>query len=283
MRHGRPFLVKDHRLHGAFQLGDILLVAAITKTLSTSGTRNLPDPHTLPLSEPLLFQILRAQSLHPSKKLDFFKWCSLTHNIKHSACTYSHILRTASCSGFLHEVPPLLHSMKEDGVVVDSQTFKALLDEFIRSGKFDYALEILDIMEDVCAALNTDMYNSVLVALVRKNQVGLAMAILLKLLEGGDSTQVPNSIACNELLVALRKSDMRVEFKQDFDKLRERVKGLRWILGGYNICIHAFGCWGDLGTSLSLFREMKNSNLDYVGLDLSTCNSLIHVFCLVGR
>ncbi|KAM1406288.1 hypothetical protein ACFXTH_000976 [Malus domestica] len=124
MRHGRPFLVKDHHHDGAYQLGDILLMAAITKTLSTSGAHNLPDPHTLPLSEPLLFQILRAQSLHPSKKLDFFKWCYLTHNIKHFARTYSHILRTTSCSGFLHDVPQLLHSMKEDGVVVDSRPSK---------------------------------------------------------------------------------------------------------------------------------------------------------------
>ncbi|PQQ06680.1 pentatricopeptide repeat-containing protein [Prunus yedoensis var. nudiflora] len=228
MRHGRPFLVKEQR--SASQLGDILLVASITKTLSSSGTRNLPDPHTLSLSEPLLLQILRAQSLHPSKKLDFFKWCSLTHNIKHSARTYSHILRTASRAGFLHEVPHLLHSMKEDGVVVDSQTFKALLDAFIRS----------------------DMYNSVLAAL---------------LLEGGCSSQVPNSIACNELLVALRKADMRVEFKQVFDKLREN-KGFEMDNWGYNICIHAFGCWGDLGTSLSLFKEMKDSNLESVGPDL---------------
>lgn len=166
--------------------------------------------------------------------------------------------------------------------MVDSQTFKALLDAFIRSGKFDYALEILDIMEDVGAGLNTDMYNSVLVALVRKNQVGLAMAILFKLLEGRDSTQVPNSIACNELLVALRKSDMRVEFKQVFNKLRES-EGFEMDTWGYNICIHAFGCWGDLGTSLSLFREMKDSNLDYDGPDLSTYNSLIHVLCLVGK
>ncbi|KAM1069064.1 hypothetical protein TB1_001038 [Malus domestica] len=66
MRHGRPLRVKDHHHHGASQLGDIILLAAITKTLSTSGTRNLPDPHTLTLSEPLLLQILRAQSLHPS-------------------------------------------------------------------------------------------------------------------------------------------------------------------------------------------------------------------------
>ncbi|KAK9910045.1 hypothetical protein M0R45_034022 [Rubus argutus] len=239
MRHGRPLF--QAKAHGASsQLGDILLVASITKTLSQSGTRNLP--HSLPLSEPLLLQILRTQSLHPSKKLDFFKWCSLTHFIKHSACTYSHILRTACRAGFLHEIPGLLTAMKHDGVVVDSGTFKTLLDAFIRAGKFDMALEILDIMQEVGASLDTDMYNSVLVALVRKGQVGLAMSILVKLLEEG-SAQVPNCIACNELLVALRKADMRVEFKQVFDKLRgnKRFEMDTW---GYNICIHAFGCWG---------------------------------------
>lgn len=143
------------------------------------------------------------------------------------------------------------------------------------------ALEILDIMQELGASLNTDMYNSVLVALVRKGQLGLAMSILVKLLEEG-SAQVPNCIACNELLVALRKADMRVEFKQVFDKLREN-KWFEMDTWGYNICIHAFGCWGDLGTSLSLFKEMKDSKLDSVCPDLSTYNSLIHVLCLVGK
>ncbi|KAB2627607.1 pentatricopeptide repeat-containing protein [Pyrus ussuriensis x Pyrus communis] len=270
MRHGRPFLVKDRHHHGASQLGDILLVVAITDTLSTSGTRNLPEPHTqsvpahtLPLSEPLLLQILRAQFLHPSRKLEFFIWCSLTHNIKHSA-------RTASRSGFLHEVPQLLHSMKEDGVVVDSRTFKALLDAFIRSSNSITRLKFWIYGRCWCW-VETDMYNSVLVALVRKNQVGLATAILFKLLEGGDSIQVPNSIACNELLVALRKSDMIVELSKFLISL-ERVRGLRWILGAIIFAIHAFGCW-----------EMKDSNLDNIGPDLSTYNSLIHVLCLVGK
>ncbi|KAM1845584.1 hypothetical protein ACFX13_019875 [Malus domestica] len=108
------------------------------------------------------------------------------------------------------------------------------------------------------------------------------MAVLLKLLKGRDSTRVPNLIACNELLVALRKSDLRIELKQVFDKLRVS-EGFEMDTWGYNICIHAFGCWGDLGTSLSLFREMKDSYLDYIGPNLSTYNSLIHVLCLVGK
>ncbi|XP_050147318.1 pentatricopeptide repeat-containing protein At4g01570-like isoform X4 [Malus sylvestris] len=191
MRHGRPFLVKDHHHHGASQLGDILLVAAITKTLSISGTRNLPDPHTLPLSEPLLFQILRAQSLHPSKKLDFFKWCSLTHNIKHSARTYSHILRTASRAGFLHEVPQLLHSMKEDGVVVDSQTFKALLDAFIRSDglfkarKVNDGCQLFEKMVQNGVRASTWTYNILIDGLFRNGRAEAAYTLFCDLKKKG--------------------------------------------------------------------------------------------------
>lgn len=166
--------------------------------------------------------------------------------------------------------------MKQDGVVVHPETFKALLDTFILSGKFDYALEILDVMEELGTSLNSLIYNSVLVALVRKNQVGLALSIFFKLLQG--NSQLPSSIACNELLVALRKADMRLEFKRVFDKLRES-SGFEFDTRGYNICIHAFGCWGDLGSSLSLFREMKET----VGPDLCTYNSLILVLCFVGK
>ncbi|KAI9108462.1 hypothetical protein K1719_020653 [Acacia pycnantha] len=83
--------------------------------------------------------------------------------------------------------------MKEDGVVADSQAFKGILDSFIRSGKFDSALEIF------------------LIALVRNNQVCLALFIFLKLLDAesngcGDVGFAPNSFVCNELLAALRKA-----------------------------------------------------------------------------
>lgn len=170
--------------------------------------------------------------------------------------------------------------MKEDGVAVDSGTFKFLLDSFIRSSKIEFALEILDHMEELGTSLDPHMYNSVLVALVRKSQVGLALSMFLKLLE----VSVPSSIACNVLLVALRKANMRVEFKQVFDKLREK-KGFEFDTWGYNVSIYAFGCWGELATSLGLFNEMKEKSLGYgsLGPDLCTYNSLIHVLCLVGK
>ncbi|GLT34256.1 hypothetical protein SLA2020_087800 [Shorea laevis] len=293
MRHGGATLsssssglLKNPSAH----LGNILLIASLTKTLSESGTRNL-DPNSTPISEPLVNQILRKNSLDPSKKLDFFRWCcSLRPKFKHTAGTYSHMFRTLCSAGFLDEIPNLLVAMKEDGVVVGSETFKFLLDAFIRSGKFDSALEILDHMEELGTNLNPSVYGTVLVALVRKNQVGLALSIFLKLLEAsngvdnGGSTSLPGSIAFNELLVALRKADMRVEFKQVFDKLKEK-KGFELDTWGYNICIHAFGCWGDLVTSLRLFKEMKEKSLTSgeSGPDLCTYNSLIHVLCMVGK
>lgn len=184
--------------------------------------------------------------------------------------------------------------MKEDGVLVDSETFKFLLDAFIRSGKFDTALEILDYMEELGDGLNPSVYDSVLVALVKKDQVDLALSIFFKLLEGcygndnGNSVicSLPGSVAINQLLVALRKADMRAEFKQVFDKLRGKKK-FEFDTCGYNVCIHSFGCWGDLGASLLLFKEMKQKEKSLssgsFGPDLCTYNSLIHALCLVGK
>ncbi|XVE73590.1 hypothetical protein DITRI_Ditri11bG0130900 [Diplodiscus trichospermus] len=297
MRHARTAisslsspLLKNPSIH----LGNILLIASITKTLSESGTRNL-DPNSIPLSETLVLQILRKNSLEPSKKLDFFNWCrSFKPNVKHSAVTYSHIFRTLCRSGFVEEVPNLLLSMKEDDVLVDSETFKFLLDALIRSGKFDTAFDILDYMEELGARLNPSVYDSVLVALVKKDQVNLALSIFFKLLEacnGNDNgnsvaCSLPGSIAINGLLVALRKADMKAEFKQVFDKLRGK-KEFELDTQGYNICIHSFGCWGDLGASLSLFKEMKQKEKSLSsgssGPDLCTYNSLLHVLCLVGK
>ncbi|KAF8407392.1 hypothetical protein HHK36_006523 [Tetracentron sinense] len=283
MRHGRALSSALLRTSSS-ELGIVLLVASLSKTLSESGTRNL-DAHSIPLSESLVLHILRRNSLHPSKRIDFFRWASLRPGYKHSANTYSQIFHAVCRAGHLHELRPLLVLMKEDGVVVDSSTFKLLLDAFIRSGKFDSALEILDDMEELGTSLNPRMYNSVLIALVRKNQVGLALSMFYKLLEAsnGDGVVVPDALACNQLLVALRKADMRAEFKRVLGKLREKGFGLdTW---GYNICIHAFGCWADLDASLELFREMKekSSGSASTGPDLCTYNSLIRVLCSVGK
>ncbi|OMO82341.1 hypothetical protein COLO4_23076 [Corchorus olitorius] len=147
MRHGRTAisslsspLIKNPSIH----LGNILLIASLTKTLSKSGTRNL-DPNSIPISEPLVLQILRKNSIEPAKKLDFFNWCrSLEPNFKHSAVTYSHIFRTVCQSGFIEEVPNLLFLMKEDGVLLDSETFKFLLDSFIRSDGLFKARKVME-------------------------------------------------------------------------------------------------------------------------------------------
>ncbi|KAL4327532.1 hypothetical protein AHAS_Ahas13G0109500 [Arachis hypogaea] len=149
-------------------------------------------------------------------------------------------------------------------------------------------------MQDLGSNLQPHIYSSVLVALIRKNQVPLALSIFFKLLDS--TTDGFDSNTTNELLVSLRKASMKVEFKQVFDRLREK-KGFYFDTWGYNICIYAFGCWGDLGASLTLFKEMKLKEkekelLDYgscghtcspVELDLCTYNSLISVLCKVGR
>ncbi|GFZ01683.1 tetratricopeptide repeat (TPR)-like superfamily protein [Actinidia rufa] len=266
------------------ELQNLLLVAAVVKALSENGgSRNL-DENSVPLTESLVLQVLKRSSLDVSKKLDFFRWCSLRKNYKHSTNSYTQIFR-AICRRYHnhnhHEIIDLLSSMKREGVILDSGTFKLLLDAFIRMDKFDSAIEILDHMEEELgrtnSSLNSDVYNSVLVALVRREQVGLALSIFFKLLEatngnnGNDNGNgnagciIPDAIVCNELFVALRKADMRDEFRRVFDKLKEKQA----------VCM-----------SLSLFREMKERSQGSdgsFGPDLCTYNSLIHILCLTGK
>nr|GMC76309.1 pentatricopeptide repeat-containing protein At4g01570 [Ipomoea batatas] len=61
--------------------------------------------------------------------------------------------------------------------------------------------------------------------------------------------------------------------------LKNRFPLDRW---GYNICIHTFGLWGNLATSLMLFKEMKERGNAFTP-DLCTYNSLIQVLCVLGK
>lgn len=294
------------------KLGSFLIIASIAKALSgNGGTRNL-DGDSIPLSESLVLQILRRNSIEISKKVSFFQWCSDRPNYKHSAKAYSQIFRSVCLhchknqqqQQLLEDILNLLSFMKQDGVVLDSATYKLLLDAFIRCGKFNSALKILDYYEDdlemktTTGHLNLDIYNSVLVALVRNDQLDLALTIFFKLLDASNvsssdighgnndnSNVFPSAFACNELFVALRKAEMKEKFREVFDKLREKYSSLldTW---GYNICIHAFGCWGDPAMSLRLFKEMKEKSLGSSGSygpDLCTYNSLLHVLCSTGK
>ncbi|KAL8532984.1 hypothetical protein ACS0TY_009300 [Phlomoides rotata] len=257
----------------ASELGDVLVVASIAKTLSKpGGIYSLDkDGDSIPLSEDIVIRILRRGSLDSSKKLDFFRWCSLRQNYEHSLGAYCHMFKVVCFLPHHHEndILELVASMKRDGVKLDSSTLKLILDGFIRN------------------AWGPDVYSPVLVALVRKNQTSIALFVFLKLLDSslssptGKNIVIPGAIACNELLVGLRKAEMKDEFKQVFGKLR-RTKLYPLDRWGYNICIHALGCWGDLSTTLSLFKEMKEKSGRF-DPNLCTYNSLIHVLCFLGK
>ncbi|KAL2249192.1 UNVERIFIED_CONTAM: Pentatricopeptide repeat-containing protein [Sesamum indicum] len=279
----------------ASKLGNLLVVASIAKALSRPGGIHSLEKYgdSIPLSEDLVLQVLRRGSLDASKKLDFFRWCSVRPNYKHTAGTYSQMFKTICFLPHQHQddILELVASTRRDGVLLDSSTLKLILDGLIRSGKFDSALEVLGYIErDLISisCLSPDIYSPVLVALVRKNQISIALSIFLKLLDsssssstGGNNVVIPDAIACNNLLVGLKKAGMKDEFRQVFNKLREtRLYPLDRY--GYNICIHTLGCWGDLITALSLFKEMKEKSGSN-DPDLCTYNSLIHVLCMLGK
>ncbi|EPS65453.1 hypothetical protein M569_09325, partial [Genlisea aurea] len=267
---------------------NILVVASITKILSKFGALQYLEKNadSIPLSEDVVLQIVHHRSLVISKKLEFFRWCSSRPDYNHTANAYSEMLRAIFRFPNQHHnnVIELLALMKRDGVILDSDTLKRILNGLIRAQKFDYALDVLDYIEKdsvIAGNLSPDVYSPVLVALVRKDQISIALPVFFKLLHSQFEDYIPDAFACNELLAGLKKKKMKNEFREVFAKLREtaRYPSDRW---GYNICIHSFGCWGDLSTALSLFKEMKDRG-GSVYPDLCTYNSLIQVFCSLGR
>ncbi|XP_047942449.1 pentatricopeptide repeat-containing protein At4g01570-like [Salvia hispanica] len=276
------------------ELGDLLVDAAIAKTLSKPGGIHELEKKgdAIPLSEERVLRVLRRGSLDSSRKLEFFRWCSNRQNYKHSACTYSQVFKVLCFLTHHHhdDILELVATMRRDGVALDSVTLKMILDGFIRAGKYDSALEVLDYVERELigsSCFSPDVYSPVLVALMRKNQISIALSILLKLVDSallaanGENVVIPDAIACNEVLVGLKKADMRDEFRQVYSNLR-KTKLYPMDIWGYNICIHALGCWGELSSVLGLFKEMKERNGPFEP-DLCTYNSLIHVLCLLGK
>nr|GEU91301.1 hypothetical protein [Tanacetum cinerariifolium] len=180
------------------------------------------------------------------------------------------------------DVFEVINEMNRDGVVLDGPTFKFVLDSFVKFGYFECVIEVLDRVENVVEKMELDVYNSVLVALVRGGRLNMALFTFSKMLDGEKDASFVEFSVCCELLVALRKEGLRAEFRNVFDKLREKTKGKGFPsdLWGYNVCIHGFGCWGELETSLHLFKEMKEKK---VSPDVCTYNSLIQALCFNGK
>ncbi|WJX75386.1 hypothetical protein P8452_58923 [Trifolium repens] len=279
------------------QVSELLTVASITKTLSKTS-QTTPPPQNLtqiPITQTLIHKILSNPSLHISHKLNFF---NSHYKIPHSSATYSLIFNnlcnpTTPLSLLHHHLPQLLHSMKLNGIVFDSNSFNKVLNFLIKfshnngNKNFRFVVDILDyIQTQNLQPIGTTpfIYNSLLIASIKNNQIPLALSIFNNLMKLDDDCSDFNSVivgSSNYLLSVLRKAQMKEEFQNVFNTLRER-KSFNFDSWGYNICIHAFGSWGDLATSMKLFNEMKEDK-NLFGPDMCTYNSVLSVLCKVGK
>ncbi|EHA8591269.1 pentatricopeptide repeat-containing protein [Cocos nucifera] len=272
----------------ASALGDILLAASLSNTFSRSSGPAALDPSSLPspLPDSAVLHLLRRPSVPPAAKLAFFQWAaSSLPSFSPSPAVFSALLGSLlrSPRPHLDHLRPILRlalSSPAGAAALDPHTFRSLLDALLRSGRFDSAIATLDDAEELAgpALLTPHTYGSIIRALLQKSQLGLALSIFRKLLT--EDSVGADVLSCNELLVALRKADMRDEFRWVFDELSQR--NFLFDTWSYNICIHAFGTWGQLDLALRLFKEVKSKG-PRVAPDLCTYNSLILTLCLAGK
>ncbi|WOL11615.1 hypothetical protein Cni_G20379 [Canna indica] len=270
----------------ASDLAHLLLAAALSKSFSRSPP--VIPPLDGPLPEAAALQVLRRSFLPPAAKLSFFRWAVSSGIYYPSPAAFSSLLCSLSRS---RSRPPLLdplrsllrQALSSSPTAVDPPTFRSVLDAFIRSGRFDSAIAALDDAEELAGPsaaaglLTPRTYTSIVLALLHKSQIALALALLRKLIR---ASILPDALACNQLLSALRKADRRDDFRSLFDELSQ--KGFYFDTWTYNICIHAFGSWGHLSLALGLFKDMKSKE-PQVAPDLCTYNSVVGALCFAGK
>lgn len=279
MRNGRALLMA---YGGGFGVGigetlRILEVASICQALRKGGrdVNKALSVLSIKVDEDVVVGVIRG-GLDVEKTLDFFKWAGLQNGFKHHAKTYTPMIWRLCRAGKSELLPSLLHDLKRDNCTVDASTCKRLLHSFIKAGMFDKALEVLDSTEELGSdKINPQLYNSLLVALLKNDQVHMALSLFNTMLKANIH---PYTSASNRLLVALRKANMMAEFEKSFLDLRTaRCDFDSW---SYNICIHAFGIVGQVDVAEKLFEEMKDRGC---APDLCTYNCLIAVRCKAGR
>ncbi|XP_042422189.1 pentatricopeptide repeat-containing protein At4g01570 [Zingiber officinale] len=287
MRHGsaaRATFSNQAASPPASDLAHLLLAAALSSSFSQSpaATPRVDGP----LPEAAALHVLRRPSLPASAKLSFFRWAISSAGYTPSRSAFSVLLRSLS-----HSRPPLLDPLRPllrqalscSPIAVDPHTFRSVLDAFLRCGRFDSAIYALADAEELvgpsaaAVLLTPSTYTSIVLALLQKSQLSLALSLLRKILR---ASIVPDALPCNQLLVALRKADRRDDFRSLFDELCQ--KGFLFDIWTYNICIHAFGSWGDLNLALGLFKELKTKEPQVLP-DLCTYNSILGSLCYVGK
>ncbi|KAK8940753.1 Pentatricopeptide repeat-containing protein [Platanthera zijinensis] len=267
-------------------LGDLLLSAALYRSLpssSSSGSRpidlsSIPSP----LPDSAVLRLLRRPSLSADQKLSLFNLASSLPSFSPSPSSISCLLLSLSRAGRITDLPDLLPFALSSSTI-DPTTFSSVLSAFIRQDRYDLAISALDdaaaLLDAATAAkiLAPSTYCSIMLALLHKSQLDLALPMFEKLLASSSDL---DASACNQLLLALRKADMPEEFRTVFEELSKR--GFPFDTRGYNICIHSFGLWRQLGPALNLFKEMKSKGSGFEP-DLCTFNTVIGALCAAGR
>ncbi|XP_057860829.2 pentatricopeptide repeat-containing protein At4g01570 isoform X1 [Cryptomeria japonica] len=258
----------------------ILEVASICQALRKGGTdinKSLSALSIKQLDHRIVLGVIKARGLDVEKTLNFFKWAGLQKGFKHHAKTYTPMIWRLCREDKLEMVPSLLNDLKKDGCSVDTETSKLLFRSFIKSGMFDEALEILDRMEQHggFSQINPQLYNYIIVALLKKSQVNKAFVIFNTMLKANIN---PYTTALNQLLLGLRKVYMMTEFEKVFWDARNM--GCIFDKWTYSICIHAFGVVGKLGLAEEMFEEMKDRGCPP---DVCIYNCLIAVRCKAGK
>ncbi|XP_042498193.1 pentatricopeptide repeat-containing protein At4g20740 [Macadamia integrifolia] len=202
----------------------------------------------------------------------------------------------------------LFKEMREKGYLIDRAVYGSLIEAFVANRRVGLACDLLKDLMDSGYRADLSIYNSLIKGLCNVNQVDKAYKLFQITAQEGLS---PDFVTINPILVALaeqtrmndfcqlleqmlnlgspvihdlpkffsflvEKGDRELTALQVFKDLKEKGYSSVAI---YNILIGALHSRGDIKEALSLFNEMKNSD---VRPDSSTYSTIIPCFVEIG-
>ncbi|CAM8932590.1 unnamed protein product [Rhodiola kirilowii] len=100
------------------------------------------------LSDDFVLRALRELKNSPMKALKFFRWLNGVSGYEHSTVTYNALLRVMAHSDYINEFWGVLEEMKNEGYLMDIDTYIKLSRLFQKYTMFEDAVKLYEVMMD---------------------------------------------------------------------------------------------------------------------------------------
>uniref|UniRef100_A0A7N0ZQY2 Pentatricopeptide repeat-containing protein n=1 Tax=Kalanchoe fedtschenkoi TaxID=63787 RepID=A0A7N0ZQY2_KALFE len=236
------FLPPEDKLRGVF----------LQKLRGKSAVEKALDNFDKDLSFETFGKVVDRGNLSGEAMISFFKWAIKKPQIGKGIGSYKVILKALGRRNYVKYVAGVLHDMKVEGVIPDSETLSIVVNSFVRARHVTKAVKMFGELEEFGWVGNAENLNVILECLSKRSHVGLASSMFNKL----NGKMQFNSMTYNILIGGWA----RFGKVDEMEKVMEAMSrdGFSPDCLTYSYVIEGFGKAGRVDDSVKVFDDLVN-------------------------